>query len=146
MDPAVVDATASPADPGDLGMSALMVFEDPLVRLDARMPQTPQWAQLRQILDEQPAWVRNSICPALDQGFSRAFQNYARQIQFLNAFRTELQSVMESEDANQLCQLMRDIYPSKVHALQREADGIDESIKALRTAAEAGNIEGLQQQ
>ena len=120
--------------------------EDPLQRLDETMAQTDVWASLRTILADSAPFVRDTICNALNVEFGRSFQNVVGQLQALAEVRGDLLEVLDSEDAAALNHLMRDIHPSNLNALQREADGINKDITALRASLESGDLEGLQRQ
>ena len=94
-------------------------------------------------LDAGSPYVGNNICHARGVEFGRSFQNVAGQLQALAEVRDDLLEVLDSDDAAALNHLMRDIHPSNLNALQREADGINKSIAALRSI---GDIQGLQGQ
>eukprot|EP00435_Cladocopium_sp_Y103_P064207 s421_g25.t2 len=118
--------------------------EDRLQRLDATMTQTNHWARLRAILQDSTPFVCNTICTALDEEMGRSFRNIVGQLQAIRDIQAQMQKVLDSEEAAALEHLMRDIHPSSLRALQRQADGINEDIAALRLAVETGDIEGLQ--
>ncbi|CAJ1375861.1 unnamed protein product [Effrenium voratum] len=116
---------------------------DRLQRLDANMAQTSDWQHLRAILADSTPFVRNTICNALQDETARSFQNVAGQFQALQNLKSELLQTLQSEDAAALHHLMRDIHPSDTHALQREADGIDQDVRALRLALENEDRQSL---
>ena len=117
---------------------------DPLERLDESLAQTSEWAQLREILMGCPDWVRNNICHLLAVEMSRSFQNVVAQFQASRKIAAEMQDTLSSEDAQALGHLIKDIHPSSINALQREADGIHNDISALREDLEKGQITHLQ--
>ncbi|CAE7179664.1 unnamed protein product, partial [Symbiodinium microadriaticum] len=115
----------------------------PLERLDAVMEQTQEWAQLREILQQRGPWVRDTICGLLLNEMSRSFQNVVGQLQAVQDMMTEMQATMDSEDARALHHLLRDMHPSSLAALKREADGIEESVNTLGSHLEMGDFPGL---
>ncbi|CAE7695985.1 unnamed protein product [Symbiodinium sp. CCMP2592] len=116
----------------------------PLERLDAEMEQTSEWAQLREILRQRSPWVRDTICGLLNNEMSRSFQNIVGQLQAFRDVMSEMQETMDSEDAGALKHLLKDMQPSNMAALQREADGIDKDVNAVRSHLERGDFPGLQ--
>eukprot|EP00438_Fugacium_kawagutii_P014591 Skav204994 [mRNA] locus=scaffold4368:37075:42904:+ [translate_table: standard] len=124
--------------------ASLQTPMDPLQRLDQSMEQTSDWVRLREILERSSPFVRNTICNALQYEMARSFQNVAQQLQAVQDIVAEMQRIMDSEEAVALGHLMRDIHPSNIRALQREADGIEEDITALRSALERGDFQSLQ--
>eukprot|EP00438_Fugacium_kawagutii_P014590 Skav204993 [mRNA] locus=scaffold4368:31051:33884:+ [translate_table: standard] len=117
---------------------------DPLQRLDQSMEQTSDWVKLREILERSSPFVRNTICQALHDEMARSFQNVAQQLQAFQDVVADMRGLMDSEEAVALGHLMRDIHPSNIRALQREADGIEEDTTELRSALQRRDFESLQ--
>ncbi|CAE7370486.1 unnamed protein product [Symbiodinium natans] len=115
----------------------------PLERLDANMRQTPDWVQLRGILEQGSPWVRDTICGLLLDEMSRSFQNVVGQLRTFREVMAEMQATMDSEDAQALHHLLRDMQPSGIAALQREANGISEHISSVRSHLERGDFSGV---
>ena len=120
--------------------------QDPLQRLDETMAQTPEWARLRAILQESSPFVRNTISQALSDEMAVSYENVLGQLEALRTIKEDLREVLDSEEAATLAHLMRDIHPSDTQGLQREANGINKDIRALRSALEQGNMEELKKQ
>eukprot|EP00438_Fugacium_kawagutii_P002224 Skav227440 [mRNA] locus=scaffold2491:3789:6183:+ [translate_table: standard] len=119
------------------------VPKDPLQRLDQSMDQTHEWTRLRGILEKSSPFVRDSICSALNYEMARSFQNVAQQLKAFQDIVAEMKSMMDSEEAVALDQLMRDIHPSNIRALQREADDINKDTMELRSALQRGDFQAL---
>ena len=116
---------------------------NPLQRLDETMVQTPDWRLLRALLGQQPQPVRDVICMALDHELGRIFQNMAGQFHSYKAFVDDIKDILKSEEASALENLMQDIHPSLMRALEREAVGINEDIDALRRAVQNGDKQAI---
>ncbi|CAK9005923.1 unnamed protein product [Durusdinium trenchii] len=139
-------AVPAPAAAASIGHGILSLTgapQDPFERLDATMEPTPEWVHLRGVLEENPASVRNIISLALLKEVARSFQNVAGQLQAMREIKEQFERLLESEEAASLEHLMRDIPPSDIHALEREACGINEDSRTLRSALETGDISGL---
>lgn len=87
---------------------------------------------LQEILREQPAWVRNTINRFLQEQEARTFQNVAGQIELFIGMLRDSTQLFNSEDAVALRHLIRDIHPSNMRGLQREAKSIAEEMDELR--------------
>ena len=139
----IVAAAGVPLGPPAL-LAPIDGQEDPLQRLDGTMEQTSEWAQLRSILESKPSFVYKTICNVLSLEWAQAFQRVAGQLQAFKDLMAKLKKLLESEEAAKLSHLMQDIHSSNIQALQREADGIDRDVKALRSDLESGKIQNLQ--
>ena len=87
---------------------------------------------LQEILRERPAWVRDTINRFLQEEEARTFQNVVGQIALYRDMLSEIAEIVSSEDAVALRHLIKDIHPSNVRGLQREAQSIGEEINELR--------------
>ena len=130
--------------PTEVIVASARVPEDPLQRLHETMAQTPEGAQLRAILQESSPFVRNTISQALLGEMAASYQNVVAQLEALLAIKEEVQQVLDSEEAVALGHLMRNIHPSNIQGLERDANGINDDIRALRSSLEQGNMEALQ--
>ena len=87
---------------------------------------------LQEILREQPAWVRDTINRFLQEEEARTFQNVVGQIALFRDMLSEIAELFNSEDAVALRNLIKDIHPSNMRGLQREAQSIGEEMEGLR--------------
>lgn len=87
---------------------------------------------LQEILRERPAWVRDTINRFLQEEEARTFQNVVGQIALYRDMLSEIAEIVSSEDAVALRHLIKDIHPSNVRGLQREAQSIGEEMTELR--------------
>ena len=88
--------------------------------------------RLQEILREQPAWVRDTINRFLQEEEARTFQNVVGQIALFRDMLSEIAELVNSEDAVALRNLIKDIHPSNMRGLQREAQSIGEEMEELR--------------
>ena len=88
--------------------------------------------RLQEILREQPAWVRDTVNRFLQEEEARTFQNVVGQIElFIDMFR-QIAELGNCEDAAALSHLIKDVHPSNMRGLQREAKSIGEAMEELR--------------
>lgn len=130
--------------PNEVIVASARVPEDPLQRLHETMAQTPEGARLRAILQESPPFVRNTTSQALSHEMVQSYQNVVGQLEALAEIRRQIEETLGSEEAAALNDLMREIHPSEIRALRREADGIEGDISDVRRALEAGSIKRVQ--
>ena len=115
-----------------------LAHRDDRVWLAQQMPQTNGQAfgedmeRLQEILTEQPAWVRDTINRFLQEEEARTFQNVVEQIALFRDMLSEIAELVNSEDAVALRNLIKDIHPSNMRGLQREAESIGEEMEELR--------------
>ena len=97
-------------------------------------------AELQAHLNCQPAWVQNSINDLMRREYGRSFNNVAGQVKVFREIMSEVVAVNQSEEAEALRQLLRDIQPATVKALENGADAIEREMSQLKQLIRCGDF------
>lgn len=97
-------------------------------------------AELQAHLNCQPAWVQNSINDLMRREYGRSFNNVAGQVKVFREIMSEVVAVNQSEEAEALRQLLRDIQPATVKALKNGADAIEREMSQLKQLIRCGDF------
>jgi len=116
-----------------------------LVQLESLQPvnhlvSESEESELQACLSRQPAWVQQEIQGLFDREKARSFQNLSNQYCFYREIMSELVAANQSEEAEALRELLREIPPSSVRALQDGADAIEREMSQLKDLIRNGNF------
>ena len=101
-------------------------------------PRESDAAELQAHLSRQPVWVRDGINDMMRREYGRSFKNVAGQV-------SEVVATNQSEETEALRQLLNDIQPATVKALENGADQTERETFQLKWLIQDGDFKEVGQ-